>query len=65
MDLRRYLESLIVDDLPNKMVFVAGPRQVGKTTIPWVYQVVFDSERDFVQDGIRCLPADCFLSSLV
>jgi predicted AAA+ superfamily ATPase len=29
----RYLEKSIRDDLPNKMVFVAGPRQVGKTTM--------------------------------
>jgi predicted AAA+ superfamily ATPase len=29
----RYLTSYIVDDLREKMVFVAGPRQVGKTTL--------------------------------
>jgi predicted AAA+ superfamily ATPase len=29
----RYLEKAIREDLPNKMVFVAGPRQVGKTTM--------------------------------
>ena len=29
----RYLTSLIVDDLKDKMVFVGGPRQVGKTTL--------------------------------
>ena len=29
----RYLEPLIRDDLAEKMVFVAGPRQVGKTTV--------------------------------
>jgi uncharacterized protein len=29
----RYLEGPIRQDLPNKMVFVAGPRQVGKTTL--------------------------------
>jgi hypothetical protein len=33
--------------------------------IPWVYQVVQEGERDFVQDGIRCLPADRFLAALV
>ena len=29
----RYLEQNIVDDLVGKMVFLAGPRQVGKTTL--------------------------------
>ena len=28
----RYLASQVLDDLHRKMVFVAGPRQVGKTT---------------------------------
>ncbi len=30
---QRYLEKLILDDLEKKMVFVGGPRQVGKTTL--------------------------------
>ncbi len=30
---QRYLTSHIVDDLNDKMVFVGGPRQVGKTTL--------------------------------
>jgi predicted AAA+ superfamily ATPase len=29
---RRYLESAVADSLKRKMVFVGGPRQVGKTT---------------------------------
>lgn len=29
----RYLHSLIVADLKDKMVFIGGPRQVGKTTL--------------------------------
>lgn len=29
----RYLKDQILKDLPKKMVFVAGPRQVGKTTL--------------------------------
>ena len=33
MDLRRYLETPISMDLDEKMVFLAGPRQVGKTTL--------------------------------
>ena len=33
MDFRRYLEASISLDLNEKMVFVAGPRQVGKTTL--------------------------------
>jgi predicted AAA+ superfamily ATPase len=30
--MKRYLETSIRDDLKKKMVLVAGPRQVGKTT---------------------------------
>src|SRR5690349_21487503 len=29
----RYLRSLIADDLKRRMVFIGGPRQVGKTTL--------------------------------
>ena len=29
----RYLASPIIQDLKSKMVFVGGPRQVGKTTL--------------------------------
>ena len=32
MPSRRYLESAVRKDLSRKMVFVGGPRQVGKTT---------------------------------
>jgi predicted AAA+ superfamily ATPase len=33
MEIRRYLEDPIQADLAQKMVFLAGPRQVGKTTV--------------------------------
>ncbi len=33
MNLARYLEESIQEDLQEKMVFLAGPRQVGKTTL--------------------------------
>ena len=33
--------------------------------IPFVYQVVLQGTRDFVQDGVRCLPAATFLSALI
>jgi predicted AAA+ superfamily ATPase len=33
--------------------------------IPWVYQVVLESERDFVEQGVRCLPAHRFLAALI
>lgn len=29
----RYLSSAVKEDLKKKMVFVGGPRQVGKTTL--------------------------------
>jgi len=33
--------------------------------IPFVYQVVLEGTRDFVERGVRCLPAADFLSALV
>lgn len=30
--IKRYLEKCVLDDLKEKMVFIGGPRQVGKTT---------------------------------
>lgn len=33
--------------------------------IPFVYQVVLESRRDFVEDGVRCVSAANFLSALV
>ena len=33
--------------------------------VPWAYQVVLESERDFVADGVRCLPAHRFLAALI
>jgi predicted AAA+ superfamily ATPase len=33
MNFTRYLASFISDDLKDKMVFIGGPRQVGKTTL--------------------------------
>ncbi len=31
--MERYLQPLVIEDLKKKMVFVSGPRQVGKTTM--------------------------------
>ena len=36
-----------------------------RVKVPWVYQVVLEGSRDFVQAGIRCLPARQFLAALV
>jgi hypothetical protein len=33
--------------------------------IPFTYQVVLQGERDYVQDGVRCVPAAKFISALV
>ncbi len=33
--------------------------------IPWAYQVVLEGKRDFVQNGIRCVPARQFLGALI
>ncbi|MBF0451489.1 MAG: ATP-binding protein [Candidatus Magnetomorum sp.] len=50
----RYIEQYIQEDLSNKMVFIGGPRQVGKTTLAQKIGTVFhnnvylnwDSRRD-------------------
>lgn len=31
--LKRYLEENVIADIKKKMVFISGPRQVGKTTL--------------------------------
>ena len=46
--MRRYLESHVIEDLNRKMVFVGGPRQVGKTTL----------SRNIAPDGHRYLNWD-------
>jgi len=33
--------------------------------IPYSYQVVLESSRDFLQEGVHCLPARLFLAALV
>jgi predicted AAA+ superfamily ATPase len=33
--------------------------------VPWAYQVVLEGTKDYVVDGIRCLPASRFLAALV
>ena len=33
MQLSRYLQEIVKQDLAEKMVFLTGPRQVGKTTL--------------------------------
>jgi len=33
--------------------------------IPWAYQVVLEGTRDFVEQGVPCLPAAHFLSALI
>lgn len=33
--------------------------------IPWAYQVVLEGGRDFMREGIRCLPAHRFFAALV
>ena len=33
VSMKRYLEASILKDLSKKMVFLGGPRQVGKTTL--------------------------------
>jgi len=43
--MRRYLEPFVLEDLRKKMVFLGGPRQVGKTTLA---QGLLRSKRDYL-----------------
>ena len=36
-----------------------------RLAIPWAYQVTLHGAQDFIQDGIRVLPASTFLAALV
>jgi len=36
-----------------------------RLAIPWAYQVVLESTRDFVENGVRVLPTSRFLGALV
>jgi len=36
-----------------------------RLAIPWAYQITLEGDRDFVENGIRVLPARVFLSALV
>ena len=68
----RYLHSTIADDLSRKMVFLGGPRQVGKTSLlkqrfPRVdaWQVAARTTRDYVtREGVRVAPALRLLEAL-
>lgn len=42
--MRRYLQSAVEEDLKEKMVFVGGPRQVGKTTL--ALQILGESDSE-------------------
>ena len=49
--MRRYLEKYILEDLKGKIIFLSGPRQVGKTTLsqqllPSYVYLNFDSATD-------------------
>ena len=48
--LRRYIENTITEDLNQKMVFISGPRQAGKTTLAKYLceQAGFDPEKRYI-----------------
>lgn len=53
--MRRYLESQLRKDLERKMVFVAGPRQVGKTTLAKIDRFIASRSVTIPDsDHIRC-----------
>jgi hypothetical protein len=36
-----------------------------RLSVPWAYQVTLEEGRDFVEDGVRVVPASRFLAALV
>jgi uncharacterized protein len=60
--MNRYLHQPIVQDLAKKMVFVTGPRQVGKTTLAQelgkAYREPLYLNYDFAPDRARMLATD-------
>ncbi|NQU63096.1 MAG: AAA family ATPase, partial [SAR324 cluster bacterium] len=40
--MKRYLEQYVLQDLENKIVFLTGPRQTGKTTLSKMLMDSFD-----------------------
>ena len=52
--IKRYIENAVLDDLKQKMVFISGPRQAGKTTlarhlaeqVPNSYYLTWDAAED-------------------
>ena len=48
--LKRYIENIITEDLSQKMVFIGGPRQTGKTTLAkhLCKQAGFDPEKRYL-----------------
>ena len=60
---KRYLTSSVVEDLKSKMVFVSGPRQVGKTTLSTELVTSFFKESayynwDFREDRKKILASE-------
>jgi hypothetical protein len=62
----RYLVEPILSDLrERKMVFLGGPRQVGKTTLACDLVAKEFSRIDVFSGGIRDISADKFLLGLI
>jgi predicted AAA+ superfamily ATPase len=46
--MKRYSEPYILKDLQKKMVFIGGPRQVGKTTLSLRIQKDLGGEKEYL-----------------
>lgn len=55
------VEVKLTDTRPDRSLLYFRDR----LAIPFVYQVTLEGTRDFVQDGVRVLPANRFLAALV
>jgi hypothetical protein len=66
MFMPRYSETSILQDLEEKMVFLSGPRQVGKTTLAELIVIEFVILLGYIRSGgrNRCRSLELYLMEM-
>ncbi len=54
------VEAKLEQQAPDRSL----PHLGSRLRVPWLYQVSLEGKRDFIQEGVRCLPAEKLLSAL-
>jgi predicted AAA+ superfamily ATPase len=65
--LERYLNKMIMEDLKNKMVFVGGSRQVGKTSLSLdiLSKPLGSRDEEYPEHRTRILPLQTFAKEVL